>query len=125
MKKRSARPSLRLVRGDSPLEAEFKRHMRAFNVGGYVQEHRFHKARQWRLDFAWLDDWLAVEIEGGTHGKSRHTSFKGFHGDCDKYNAAALQGWTVLRFDSAHVASGQAVIIVADYFGIPTSPNTG
>lgn len=40
---------------------------------------------------------FAVEIEGGTKGKSRHTSHAGFVADCEKYNAAARLGWRVFR----------------------------
>jgi hypothetical protein len=30
--------------------------------------------------------------------KSRHTSVTGFTNDCEKYNAAQLLGWKVLRY---------------------------
>lgn len=62
-----------------------------------VREYHFHEGRDWRFDFACLRSQVAVEIEGGTRGKSRHTSYKGFREDCEKYNAAALAGWRVFR----------------------------
>lgn len=70
-------------------------------------EHRFHEPRdgetkrQWRFDFAYLPGKLAIEIEGITHfgnRRSRHQTAKGYQGDCEKYNAATLQGWRVLRY---------------------------
>ena len=72
------------------------------------KEYRFHQERKWRFDFAWTERKLAVEIEGGTFKKSRHTSGDGFHRDCEKYNTATLDGWIILRFDSKMVNSGEA-----------------
>lgn len=65
-----------------------------------VTEYRFHPSRRWRFDFAWPKLRLAVEIEGGLyHGRGGgHVSVNGFIGDCEKYNAATLLGWRVLRY---------------------------
>jgi len=40
---------------------------------------------------------VAVEVEGGTWKRGRHNRPGGFAGDCDKYNAATVFGWRVLR----------------------------
>jgi hypothetical protein len=40
---------------------------------------------------------IALEVEGGVWTRGRHTRGKGFLGDMEKYNAAALGGWCVLR----------------------------
>jgi very-short-patch-repair endonuclease len=61
------------------------------------QEYRFHAIRRWRFDFAWPDALVAVECEGGTWTRGRHTRGKGFENDCYKYNAATAQGWRVFR----------------------------
>lgn len=64
-----------------------------------VREHLFHPRRLWRLDLAWPEERLAVEIEGLSRGrKSRHTQPAGYQGDCEKYNAALLLGWRLLRY---------------------------
>ena len=60
-------------------------------------EHRFDSARRWRLDFAFIAQKVALEVEGGIFTGGRHTRGKGFLGDMEKYNAATLQGWRVLR----------------------------
>lgn len=60
-------------------------------------EHRFHPKRKWRFDFAWPDVRLALEVEGGVWTGGRHTRGSGFLGDVEKYNAAAVMGWRVLR----------------------------
>lgn len=33
-------------------------------------EYKFHPKRRWRLDFVWLDVGLAVEVDGGIHGRA-------------------------------------------------------
>lgn len=73
---------------------------RAEDVPAPVREHQFHASRRWRFDFAWPDQQVAVEIEGGTFSRrqGRHNSGIGHHRDCEKYNAAALLGWCVLRY---------------------------
>jgi hypothetical protein len=72
------------------------------------------KPRKWRFDFAWPSHKIAVEIEGGTWGKSRHTTGAGFMADCEKYNAATVHGWLVLRFVVNHVDDGSAARIVTE-----------
>jgi hypothetical protein len=68
-------------------------------------EREFHFAkkelgREWRFDFAWRCWKVAVEIEGVTYPGDqlgRHQSATGFVADCEKYNAATMLGWRVLR----------------------------
>lgn len=61
-------------------------------------EYQFHESRRWRFDYAFPDEKVAVEVEGGVFIRGRHVSPAGFIGDCEKYNAAARLGWRVLRF---------------------------
>ena len=72
-------------------------------------EYRFHPKRRWRFDFAWPKMKLAVEVEGGTWSGGRHTRGGGFAKDCEKYNAAVMLGWRVLRFTSGMIKRGEAL----------------
>lgn len=72
--------------------------LRLANVEQWDEELRFHATRRWRFDFAWRVRRIAVEVEGGVWSGGRHTRGAGFVGDCEKYNAATLLGWSVLRF---------------------------
>lgn len=65
--------------------------------------------RKWRADFAWVEARLLVEVEGGTWVDGRHGRGQGMQDDMDKYNQAAMQGWTVLRFTGHDVDSGGAL----------------
>jgi hypothetical protein len=78
----------------------------AHGIPAPVAEHRFHPVRRWRFDHAWPAYRVALEQEGGVWGRGRHTRGKGYVGDMDKYNAAALLGWLVLRYTPQQVADG-------------------
>lgn len=65
-----------------------------------VTELRFAPPRRWRFDFAFPEQGLAVEIEGAVWTNGRHTRGAGYAADCEKYNAAVLAGWRILRFTS-------------------------
>lgn len=84
------------------------------------REYMFAKdiGRRWRADFAFPYIGLLVEVEGITRfGKNkdgsmrlgRHQTAKGYEKDCEKYNAAALLGWRVLRFTPQMVSKGEAL----------------
>jgi hypothetical protein len=70
-------------------------------------EHRFHDTRKWRFDIGIERIMLAVEYEGGTFGRSRHTSGVGYSRDVEKYSTAAAMGWTVIRVTCDHLQSGE------------------
>lgn len=84
-------------------------HIRAEKLPVPVREFRFAPPRRWRFDFAWVDKKLAVEVEGGVWNGGRHTRGKGFLGDMEKYNQAALDGWRVLRFATSQIRDGSAI----------------
>lgn len=71
---------------------------KAFGLPNPISEHRFHPNRKWRIDFAFVDNKLAVEIEGGVWTKGRHTRSSGFLKDMEKYNALTELGWKLLRY---------------------------
>lgn len=60
-------------------------------------EYRFHPTRRWRFDWAFPDQKVALEIEGGVWTGGRHTRGAGYVRDIEKYNHATLAGWRVLR----------------------------
>lgn len=78
---------------------------RAAGLPEPVAEFRFHPERRWRLDWAWPDWRLALEIEGGVWTGGRHTRGRGFLGDMEKYNALALAGWRLVRCTPADFRS--------------------
>jgi len=63
-----------------------------------IPEYQFHPIRKWRFDWCILDKMIAVEIEGGVFSNGRHVRGQGFINDMEKYNAATVLGWKVLRY---------------------------
>mgnify|MGYP000273483790 CR=1 FL=1 len=60
-------------------------------------EHRFHDTRKWRIDYAWEEEKVALEVEGGVWTRGRHTRGSGFLKDVEKYNEVALHGFVLIR----------------------------
>ena len=92
----------------SPGEEGFALHCRAYRLNP-KRELVFDSRRRWRFDFAWPEEKLAVEIEGGNWMQGRHTRPADFERDACKYNRAVELGWRVLRFTTHMVASGEAI----------------
>ncbi len=63
-----------------------------------TEEYHFAKPqRNWRFDFAWIEQRVALEVEGGAWTRGRHTRASGFIEDMVKYNHATSLGWRVFR----------------------------
>lgn len=86
-------------------EYQFARHLTPAQLAAVGQV----KPRKWALDWAFLPQRVAVEVEGGYAIGGRHTSAKGFIGDQEKYNVLACLGWRLLRVTPRDVRSGAAV----------------
>ena len=69
-----------------------------------IREHRFDTERKWRFDFAWIDQKIAVEIEGISWSSTRHQRLSGFLKDCEKYERALQLGWIVYRVPGPWIA---------------------
>ena len=67
-------------------------------IKNYVEELEFHPSRKWRFDWAIPSLKIAIEYEGIFSKKSGHTTISGYTKDCEKYNAAQILGWKVLRY---------------------------
>ena len=72
-----------------------------------VREHRFDANRKWRFDFAFPSIRVAIECEGTTHTGGRHQRMQGYANDCEKYNAAQMQGWQVFRITQLFIKEGR------------------
>jgi len=83
-------------------------HLKACKID-FEQEYKFHPKRKWRADFLISGKKILVEVEGGIWSGGRHTRGKGYLGDMEKYNEAAMMGFTVLRFSTEQVKAGVAI----------------
>jgi len=101
----------------SDLEATFALQLRALGAPEPEREYYFAKeamGRRWRFDFAWPSCMVAAEVEGGVWSRGRHNRGAGYVADCEKYNAATLLGWRVLRIPTPMVEDGGGAQLVVE-----------
>ena len=89
----------------NPLAAKFEQLWQTHAGPELVKEYRFHPSRKWRADYAVLGGGakVLIELEGGIYSNGRHSRAAGFLADCDKYNAATMLGFCVLRLGTGQV----------------------
>ena len=76
----------------------FNKVAKHFGVPAAETEYGFAlPERKWKFDYCWPEFLIALECEGGVWVGGRHTSGSGFLKDIEKYNAAAVRGWLVIR----------------------------
>lgn len=80
------------------------------------REYRFHPKRKFRFDFAYVDEMIAFEIDGGTWSSGRHVRGSGYENDVEKCNLAISMGWKVYRFTSSQLANGYATSFLESLF---------
>jgi len=102
------RVSVKKERIVSEGEATLVQHLKTHKIS-FEQEYKFHPTRKWRADFLITGKKILVEVEGGIWSGGRHTRGKGYLGDMEKYNEAAMMGFTVLRFSTEQVKAGVAI----------------
>jgi len=75
--------------------------------------------RRWRFDWAFVEQQVAVEVEGGAFmvGGGRHTRGAGFVRDLEKYNHATILGWRVLRVTPQQITNWKALTYVERLLG--------
>lgn len=92
-------------------------HCRALRLPEPVREYRFASPRRWRFDAAWPACGLALEVEGGLWARGRHNRASGYVADMEKYNRAAFDDWTVVRYTPEQVVAGAWVEDILRWFG--------
>jgi hypothetical protein len=80
------------------------------------REFRFHEKRQWRFDYCWQAQLLALEVEGGVWKYGRHNRPTGFIRDMKKYNEAAAKGYRVIRELPANILKKEFLLFLKTFF---------
>lgn len=95
-------------------ERAFLANLAALGVYVPVPEFRFHPARKWRFDYAWLMSKLALEVDGAIWTNGRHSRGSGVVKEHEKFNAAALLGWRILRVTPDQLTDPATARLVRD-----------
>lgn len=85
-----------------------------------LRQYPFAKCigRLYRSDFAWPDERLMVEINGGLFVGGRHSNGVGLENDMERNALASALGWRVIQFSPRHVKSGWACRITRVALGL-------
>lgn len=73
-------------------------HRLLHSIGKVQTEFKFSPNRKFRADFAFVEQRILIEVEGGIYTNGRHTRGAGYTKDMEKYNLAAELGYVVLRY---------------------------
>ena len=74
-----------------------------------VREYMFHPVRKWRFDYAIPTLKIAIECDGGIYTRGRHVRPTGYLRDMEKFNAAAMDGWLVVKFTPQQLCGEEAI----------------
>lgn len=116
-KGRSKRPKVKGEKVPNEFEAKLARELKTLKIE-FEQEFEFHPKRKWRADFHLVGKKILVEVEGAIWSGGRHTRGKGYIGDMEKYNAATMLGYQVIRFSTDQVKSGLAIQQIEKMVGL-------
>ena len=90
-------------------EGKFLLMLRAKKLPRPVPEFRFHAVRKFRLDWAWPEHRVGLEVDGGVWTGGAHGRGTGIVRDQEKTNLAAGEGWRILRCTPAKLATVETV----------------
>src|SRR6056297_3547768 len=86
-----------------------------FNDAGIpepVYEYRFHPTRKWRMDMAWIDQKVFLEVQGGIFVRGRHSRGAAMLKEWEKINTASSMGWRVLYCQPSDVCMTKTAEII-------------
>ena len=93
----------------SKLELTLAFQIRAAGLITPVVEFKAVPGRRYRWDFAWPEQKLLVEVQGGIWTKGGHSTGKGITRDAEKANLATLAGYRCITVTGDQIKSGQAL----------------
>ena len=97
----------------SPLAEKFEQLWAVIDGPAYVTELQVVEDRKFRFDYAWPEEWVALELQGGIYlaGKGGHVAPKRFQNDCDKFNRAVCAGWRPCKLATGQVTPENLLLI--------------
>lgn len=90
----------------------------AYGIPHPEPEFRFHATRRWKLDFAWVPQKVALEIQGGIFTQGRHTRGASLLKEYEKLNTAAAMGWRFLFSTPGQLRDGSIFPIICQALGL-------
>ena len=95
--------------------------LQTFRLHGITQtclpEYHFHSVRRWRFDYAFPDQMLYVEVDGGLYVQGGHARGWRLTQEHEKHNEAAVLGWRGLRTQPKLIRSAQFIEVLRRALG--------
>lgn len=82
----------------SKLEDALFEEFRLYGMPLPERQYKFHPTRKWKLDFAWIDRKIGVELDGGLFAGGRHNRGAAIELTHEKLNEAVRLGWQIYVF---------------------------
>ena len=79
-----------------------------------VFEHRFHPKRLWRMDYAWPESKVALEVDGGIWINGGHNRGAQIVKTWEKENRANVMGWHILKCEPKTLMSEQTINLLKE-----------
>lgn len=106
------KPSVKIPKAESHLEAEMMRQLRAEGITDLVREYQFDTVREFAFDFADVANKRAFEVDGFGHNRPNR-----YFSDVTKGNLATSQGWAVYHITTEMVWSGEGIALIKQALG--------
>jgi hypothetical protein len=65
--------------------------------------------RAWKLDFAWIGQKIALEVQGGIWSQGRHVRGAALRKEWEKLNELAVRKWAVLYCEPSDLTSAKRI----------------
>ena len=98
----------------SDLEELLFQHIKLVGLPEPEREYRFAPPRRYRADFAYPEQKILVEVQGGIYTRGAHSRGVGLERDYEKLNLAQLNGFRVFQFSRKMIESGVAVNMIEE-----------
>ena len=86
-------------------------------------EYRFHRERKWKFDFAWPDQQIALEVDGGIWSYGRHNRGSGITKTWEKENTANLLHWHIFKCEPKTLCTRQTTEMIRAALSYETETN--
>ena len=96
----------------SDLEDTLLHQMQLVGLPTPEREYRFAPPRRYRADFAYPEQKILVEVQGGIYTRGAHSRGTGLERDYEKINLAQLNGFMVFQFSRKMIESGEAITVL-------------
>jgi very-short-patch-repair endonuclease len=91
------------------LERALETQLKQVGATGYLPQFCPILNRKYRSDFAFVDNRLLVEVQGGTWVSGRHNRASAMAAEYERHNTLTLAGWRILYFTADQVHAGTAI----------------